>query len=69
MSADGKASDISPVPSSISATDFCKRVAGETHVLIIPGKVFSNKNSNFRLSFACDDKKLEIGCKKICQCV
>ncbi|MCX8029590.1 MAG: pyridoxal phosphate-dependent aminotransferase [Brevinematales bacterium] len=37
----------------------------EEGVLIIPGNVFSERNTNFRLSFAASDKNIERGIEKI----
>ncbi|MFQ5602609.1 MAG: pyridoxal phosphate-dependent aminotransferase [bacterium] len=41
-----------------SADDFVKK-AIEKNVYIIPGKVFSQRNTHFRLSFAADEQKLK----------
>ncbi|MBI1368084.1 MAG: aminotransferase class I/II-fold pyridoxal phosphate-dependent enzyme [Planctomycetes bacterium] len=43
-----------------SATEFVKR-AIEKKLLIIPGSVFSERDTHFRLSYACDDAKLQRG--------
>jgi aspartate aminotransferase/aminotransferase len=37
--------------------------AVEQNVLIIPGSVFSERNTHFRLSYATSDQKLEKGCE------
>lgn len=44
----------------ISAAQFVER-AIEKDVLIIPGSVFSNRDTHFRISYACDNDKLEQG--------
>ncbi len=44
----------------IDATEFVNR-AVERGLLIIPGSVFSARDSHFRLSYACDDTTLERG--------
>ncbi len=36
------------------------------NVLIIPGGVFSEKDSHFRISYAVDDKKIREGCQILC---
>ncbi len=47
---------------------FCK-LAIEHGVLIIPGSVFSEKNSHFRVSFAAEDSTLEEGVDVLCSLV
>lgn len=44
----------------LTATDFVKR-AIEKSLLVIPGSVFSEHDTHFRLSYACDDDRLEKG--------
>jgi aspartate/methionine/tyrosine aminotransferase len=41
------------------------RQAIDNNVLVIPGNVFSDKNTHFRLSFAADDAVLEQGIEKL----
>jgi aspartate aminotransferase/aminotransferase len=48
------------VPGNLSATEFVKR-AIDRNVLIIPGNVFSTRDTNFRLSYATSDQKLQQG--------
>jgi len=36
------------------------------NVLIIPGSVFSEQDTHFRLSYATSDEKLERGCEILC---
>jgi aspartate aminotransferase/aminotransferase len=36
-------------------------------VLIIPGSVFSERDTNFRLSYATTDEKIKLGCEILCQ--
>jgi aspartate aminotransferase/aminotransferase len=49
-------------PGKISATDFVTR-AIESNVLIIPGNVFSERDTHFRISYATTDEKLKEGCE------
>jgi aspartate aminotransferase/aminotransferase len=44
----------------MTATEFVQK-AIERNVLIIPGKVFSSRDTHFRLSYATSDAKLEQG--------
>lgn len=44
----------------LSGTDFVKR-AIENSLLVIPGGVFSERDTHFRISYACDDARLERG--------
>ena len=46
----------------ITASQFVER-AIENNVLVIPGGVFSNRDTHFRLSYACGDEKLRRGCE------
>ena len=43
-----------------TATDFVKR-AIDRELLLIPGSVFSERDTHFRLSYACDEQTLETG--------
>jgi aspartate aminotransferase/aminotransferase len=45
-----------------NATEFCLR-AIENNVLVIPGNVFSGRDSHFRISYATTDEKLARGCE------
>ncbi len=47
-------------PRGESGTDFVKR-AIEAHLLIIPGCVFSRRDTHFRISYAADDATIERG--------
>ena len=49
-----------------TATEFVKR-AIEHNVLIIPGNVFSEKDTHFRISYATTDEKIEQGIEILCQ--
>lgn len=49
----------------LTATQFVER-AIERNLLIIPGSVFSNRDTHFRLSYACDDDMLERGLEVLC---
>jgi aspartate aminotransferase/aminotransferase len=46
--------------------DFVRR-AIENNVLIIPGSVFSERKSNFRISFAAPDDTISRGCDVLCR--
>lgn len=48
------------VPTNESATDFCGRALGQG-LLIVPGKAFSQRDTHFRMSFACADETLRRG--------
>jgi len=48
------------VPGNLTATEFVNK-AIERNVLIIPGNVFSNRDTHFRLSYATTDEKLDQG--------
>jgi len=51
------------------AGDFVKRAIAQG-VLVIPGSVFSEKDSHFRISYATDDASIERGCaalKSLCE--
>src|SRR2546421_2535845 len=52
-------------PGGISATDFVAK-AIEHNVLIIPGNVFSERDTHFRISYATSDEKLKQGCEILC---
>ncbi len=45
---------------NLTGTDFVKR-AIEKSLLVIPGEVFSERDTHFRLSYACDDARLDKG--------
>jgi len=48
------------VPAGGSATEFVKKAIAN-NVLIIPGSVFSEKNTHFRISYATSDEKIKQG--------
>ena len=50
------------VPTGESATDFVTRAIAK-NLLIIPGNVFSDRDTHFRLSYATSDAKLDAGIK------
>ncbi|MBX3394981.1 MAG: aminotransferase class I/II-fold pyridoxal phosphate-dependent enzyme [Phycisphaerae bacterium] len=55
------------VPSQFrSATEFCE-IAAEREVLVIPGSVFSRRDTHFRISYATTDEMLRRGCEKLCE--
>ncbi len=49
-----------PAPKGMTATDFVLK-AIENNVLIIPGNVFSERDTHFRISYAASDEKLAQG--------
>jgi aspartate/methionine/tyrosine aminotransferase len=49
-----------------NATDFAAE-AVRNNVLVIPGSVFSDRDTHFRLSYATSDEKLEQGCEVLCR--
>jgi aspartate aminotransferase/aminotransferase len=53
-------------PSGISATDFVAK-AIENNVLVIPGNVFSERDTHFRISYATTDERLQQGCEILCK--
>jgi aspartate aminotransferase/aminotransferase len=55
-------------PAGASATDFVAR-AIENNVLVIPGSVFSERDTHFRVSYAATDQTLERGCEILCSLV
>ena len=52
-------------PAGISASDFVAK-AIEKNVLIIPGNVFSERDTHFRISYATTDERLQQGCEILC---
>jgi aspartate aminotransferase/aminotransferase len=55
-------------PSGATASDFVAK-AIENNVLIIPGNVFSERDTHFRISYATTDDKLARGCDILCSLV
>jgi aspartate aminotransferase/aminotransferase len=55
-------------PAGASASEFVSR-AIEKNVLIIPGNVFSEQDTHFRISYATTDEKIEKGCEILCSLV
>ena len=55
-------------PAGASATDFVTR-AIQNNVLIIPGSVFSERDTHFRISYAATDEALDRGCDVLCSLV
>jgi aspartate aminotransferase len=53
-------------PGGATASDFVAR-AIENNILIIPGNVFSERDTHFRISYATTDEKLEQGCEILCK--
>jgi aspartate/methionine/tyrosine aminotransferase len=54
------------VPAGRSATEFVA-AAIENNVLVIPGNVFSERDTHFRISYATTDEKLAKGCEVLCR--
>ena len=52
-------------PSGQTASDFVAR-AIDNNVLIIPGNVFSSRDTHLRISYATTDEKLAQGCEVLC---
>ena len=52
-------------PSGKTASEFVAQ-AIERNVLMIPGNVFSERDTHFRISYATTDEKLEQGCEILC---
>jgi aspartate/methionine/tyrosine aminotransferase len=55
-------------PPGATATAFVAR-AIENNVLVIPGNVFSERDTHFRISYAATDEKLAKGCEILCSLV
>jgi aspartate aminotransferase/aminotransferase len=49
----------------MTASDFVAK-AIDNNVLIIPGNVFSERDTHFRISYATTDEKLAQGCDVLC---
>lgn len=52
-------------PAGMTASEFCAR-AIENNVLIIPGNVFSERDTHFRISYATSNDKIAEGCEILC---
>jgi len=52
-------------PAGISATDFVAKAIAN-NVLVIPGNVFSERDTHFRISYATTDERLKQGCEILC---
>lgn len=55
-------------PAGMTASEFVAK-AIENNVLIIPGNVFSEQDTHFRISYATTDQKLAEGCRILCSLV
>jgi len=55
-------------PDGITATKFVEKAIAN-NVLIIPGNVFSEKDTHFRISFAASDEKIQQGTEILCNLV
>ena len=54
------------VPKGMTASDFVAK-AIDNNVLVIPGNVFSERDTHFRISYATTDEKLARGCDILCK--
>jgi aspartate/methionine/tyrosine aminotransferase len=52
-------------PLGMSATTFVEQAIGK-NVLVIPGNVFSERDTHFRISYATTDEKIAEGCAVLC---
>jgi aspartate aminotransferase len=52
-------------PAGISASDFVAKAIAN-NVLVIPGNVFSERDTHFRISYATTDERLRQGCEILC---
>ncbi len=52
-------------PAGINATDFVAKAIAN-NVLVIPGNVFSERDTHFRISYATTDERLRQGCEILC---
>ncbi len=55
-------------PAGTTASEFCAK-AIENNVLIIPGNVFSERDTHFRISYATTDEKIVQGCEILCKLI
>ena len=55
------------VPDRFDSADAFAEEMVRHNVLIIPGSVFSDRDTHFRVSYAASDEKLEQGCDLLCQ--
>ncbi len=55
-------------PRGMSATDFVTKAIA-ANVLVIPGNVFSERDTNFRVSYAATDETIVKGCEILCSLV
>jgi aspartate aminotransferase len=52
-------------PAGMTGSEFCIK-AIEQNVLIVPGSVFSERDTHFRVSYAVPDERLRRGCEILC---
>ncbi len=55
-------------PRYANGTDFVEQTI-KNNVLVIPGNVFSEQDTHFRISYATDNEKIRQGCQILCQLV
>ncbi len=56
------------VPGASSGTEFVEKAIAN-NVLVIPGNVFSERDTHFRISYATSDEKIEQGVETLCRLV
>ena len=56
-----------PQRMGMTGTELADKLMAEREVVVIPGSVFSDRDTHFRLSFAVNDDTLERGLDAICQ--
>ena len=55
-------------PEGLTATQFVEKAIAND-VLVIPGNIFSEKDSHFRISFATSEEKIKQGTEILCNLV
>ncbi len=55
------------VPDGFADADDFVEAAADHDVLVVPGNIFSEQNSHFRISYATTDEKIRRGCEILCE--
>ena len=55
------------VPDSFANASEFVSAAAENDVLVVPGSIFSDRDTHFRISYATTDEKIARGCELLCQ--
>ncbi len=55
------------VPEKFADADAFVAAAAERDVLVVPGNIFSDRNTHFRISYATTDEKIVRGCEILCE--